>query len=152
VTDVAHPQSISLRQDWVRAAIGLVVICGLTYLFTRLSLDNVSGATRRRNGTCCNTEFVHGEWWLPMIGLVVPIWWVTRMMVWASIPAFAMPTYATFYVADTTVNRYVESGWGDGLESLAYVGSVIHGLLFAVAAAIGVLSWRRRMAKAERES
>lgn len=144
VTVTARRRSPTNQRDWLWAAIGFVVICGFTYLFTRLSLDNVPGITRRRNGDCCNTEFVNNGWWMAMGGLIVPIWWVTRCQVWAAIPAVAVPTYASFYIASTTIDRYVESGWGDGLESLAYVGSIGHGLLFSIAAAIGFFSWRRR--------
>lgn len=145
----AESASRARQRDWLYAGIGLVVICVAAYAFTRLSLDNVNGVTRRRNGDCCNTEFVNNQWWLPMFALALPIWWVTRSVVWAAIPAIAVPTFASFHVADTTVNRYVQSGWGDGLESLAYVGTIVHGFLFVLAAVIGIFSWRRRQRRAK---
>ncbi len=132
------------RQSWLRAGIGLAVICVLSYLLTRLSLDSVPGVTRRANGDCCNTEFVNNGWWLAMVGLGVPVWWVTRTLPWLAIPAVVIPTYATFHVASTVIDRYLDSGWGDGLEVLSYVVSLGHALVFLVAAAIGIFSWRRR--------
>lgn len=147
--DPAPPKD---QRDWLHAAIGLVILCVAAYLLTRLSLDNVAGVTRRRNGDCCDTEFANGEWWMPMFALALPIWWVTRSVPWAAIPATAIATYASFHIADTTVNRYVDSGWGDGLESLAYVGTAVHGLVFGLAALIGVVSWRHRQRRAGAEN
>lgn len=139
-----QPATAPLQRRWIEAGIGLLVICVVTYVMTGLSLDNVPGVTKRRNGTCCHTEFVNDTWWLALAVVAVPIWWVTRSALWAGFVAVAVPTYATFYIASTTIDRYLDSGWGDGLEVLAYVGSVMHLCLFLVAATIGVWSWRRR--------
>lgn len=79
-----------------------------------------------------------------MVGLGVPIWWVTRAQVWAALPAVVIPTYASFHIASTVVDRYLDSGWGDGLESLSYVINIGHAFVFAVAAAVGAFSWRSR--------
>ena len=37
-------------------------------------------------------------------------------LVWLAVPAVVIPTYATFHIANTVIDRYQESGWGDGLE------------------------------------
>lgn len=68
----------------------------------------------------------------------------TRALVWAAVTAVAIATHASFRIASTVVHRYLDSGWGDGLESLAYVISIGHALVFAVAAAVGTFSWRGR--------
>jgi cobalamin synthase len=140
------------RQNWLYAGLALLVICAVSYVFTWLSLDSVSGVTRRRDGSCCKTEFVNGDWWMWLFALALPVGAVARWVPWAGIVAVAVPTYASFYIANTTANRYVESAWGDGLESLGYVGSFVHGLIFAYAAVIGTRLWRRRRSRAARPS
>lgn len=124
--------------------IGLVVICVVTYACTRLSLDHVPGATKRANGSCCNTNFVNGGWWLTLAVVVIPIVWVAMFSRLAALVAVAVPTYATFHIASTTIHRYQVTGWGDGLEGLSYIASLIHLLMFMFAAAIGYFFWRRR--------
>jgi hypothetical protein len=128
----------------VTAVLTLVVVCVATFLLTRLSLDNVPGVTRRPNGSCCNTAFVNGNWWQALLVMAVPIWVAARTHWWAGLLALAVPTYATFYIANTTINRYTDSGWGDGLEIFSYVGSVVHLIAFLVAYGYGSLVNRRR--------
>lgn len=138
------------KRDWIEVGVGLLVICVVTYVFTRLSLDNVPGATRRRNGSCCNTHFVNGGWWLMLGVLAIPICWVSRLSRWAGLVALAVPTYATFHIAGVTVHRYQVTGWGDGLEGLSYIGSTMQLLLFLVADVIGLFLWRRRTGRGVR--
>jgi nicotinamide riboside transporter PnuC len=76
--------------------------------------------------------------------VAIPIAWVTRLSLWAALIALAVPTYATFYIAATTIHRYQNSQWADGLEVLSYIGSLLHLVIFLVAAAVGVFLWRRR--------
>jgi hypothetical protein len=126
------------------AVLTLVVVCVAAFLLTRLSLDNVPGVTRRPNGSCCNTDFVNGNWWRAFLVLAIPIWVAARTYWWAGLLTLAVPTYATFYIANTTTNRYTDSGWGDGLEIFTYVGSVVHLIAFLVAYGYGSLAYRRR--------
>jgi hypothetical protein len=122
----------------------LVVVCVVTFQLTRLSLDNVPGVTRRPNGSCCETTFVNGNWWQALLVLAIPIWAAARIYWLAGLLALAVPTYATFYIANTTTNRYTNSGWGDGLEIFTYVGSAVHLIAFLVAYGYGLLAYRRR--------
>jgi hypothetical protein len=55
----------------------------------------------------------------------------------AGLLALAVPTCATFYIANETTNRYTNSGWGDGLEIFNYVGSTWEALCTSLP------SWRR---------
>jgi hypothetical protein len=139
-----HATTATSRRDWISIGVGLLVVCLVTYALTRLSLDNVAGATRRRNGDCCNTSFVNDGWWLMLTVVAIPIAWVTRLSLWAALIALAIPTYATFYIATTTIHRYESSGWGDGLEVFSYIGSLLHLVIFLVAAAVGLFLWRSR--------
>jgi hypothetical protein len=132
------------RRNWISVGVGLLVICIVTYALTRLSLDNVAGATRRPNGSCCDTNFVNSGWWLMLAVVALPIAWVTRLSLPAALIALAIPTYATFYIAATTIHRYQQSGWADGLEVLSYIGSLLHLVVYLVAAAVGLFLWRRR--------
>jgi hypothetical protein len=126
------------------AALTLVFVCVVTFLLTRLSLDNVPGVTRRPNGSCCSTTFVNGGWWQAFIVLVIPIWVAARPYSWAGLLALAVPTCATFYIANETTNRYINSGWGDGLRIFNYVGSTVHLVAFLAACGYGSLAYRRR--------
>jgi hypothetical protein len=49
-------------------------------------------------------------------------------------------------VASTTVERYVTSGWADGLESLAYVQPVLMTGAYLLAAGLAVVLARRQRA------
>lgn len=139
-----EPTTSTRQRDMIHVVVGLLVICLATYAFTHLSLDNVPGPTKRPNGDCCDTQFVNDRWWMAMVVIAIPIWWVTRSSLWAALPALAIPVYATFHIASTTVQRYHDTGWGDGLEVFSYVGSFFHLAIFLTAAAVGVYSWRRR--------
>ena len=134
------------RQRWWQAGVGLVVVCVLTYALTRLSLDNVPGVTERTTGPvgerCCDTTFVNDGWWYAMLMLCVPIWWLTRTVEWVAALAAVVPTYATFHVANTVVDRYARSGSSDGLEVFSYAISFGHAVFFVSVAASGIL--RRR--------
>ena len=135
-----------IRQDWLSAAAGLVGVCVLTYVLTRLSLDNVAGVIERTTGPvgdrCCDTSFVNSGWWYAMVVLCAPIWWLSRARWWMALLAAVVPTYATFHVAHTVVDRYARTGWGDGLEVFSYVISAVHAACFVAAAAIGILWYR----------
>lgn len=138
-----HARRAPDRGDWVKVGVGLLVICVGSYVLTRLSLDAVPGVIRHGR-RCCSTDFVNEGPWLWLGVMVVAIWWVTRYSLPAALLAVAVPTYATFHIATTIVQRYDDTGSGDGLEVLSYVVSIVHLLLFAAAAGVGVLAWRRR--------
>src|SRR6478752_5089328 len=62
---------------------GLVVV--LCLVFAWLSLANVSGATVRDDGSCCDTEYVRGWWSLAPTLLVFPIYFIARLS-WLHLP------------------------------------------------------------------
>ena len=142
-SDAVPAPTRSGRNDLI-AAVTLVVVCVVTFQLTRLSLDDVPGVTRRPNGSCCETAFVNGNWWQALLVLAIPIWVAARIYWVAGLLALAVPTYATFYIANTTTNRYTNSGWGDGLEIFTYVGSAVQLIAFLVAYGYGLLAYRRR--------
>lgn len=139
------------RRSLVVIGVGLLLVLAVTYLLTRLSLDNVAGATRRRNGSCCNTSFVNDNWWAALAVLAVPICWLAWKSWWAGLVALAIPTYASFHIATVTIHRYLVTGWGDGLEVLSYIGTGMHLVIFSVAEGLGVLVAARRRRRRRRE-
>lgn len=139
------------RGSLVVIGVGLLLVCAVTYVLTRLSLDNVAGVTRRRDGSCCNTSFVNSNWWAALAVLAVPIGWLAWKSWWVGLVALAIPTYASFHIAAVTIHRYQVTGWGDGLEVLSYIGTGMHLIIFAVAEGLGIYvaarGRRRRLRK-----
>lgn len=123
----------SAGRPWIWA---VAAVC-LAALLVVLSLADVPGATRRANGSCCRTEFVNGPWWTACFALVVPIVLAARGSKLAGLAAALAGAAAVFFIADTVVNRYVESGWGDGLESLGYVYAMVQSVVFFLAVPLG---------------
>lgn len=128
------------RTTWLWT--GVVVV--LDVLFTWLSLANVSGATRRADGTCCNTEYEHGWWSLAPTLLVIPIYFVAKASWRLVLVAVALSTASVSYIAYTGVTRIEDAGWGDGLELLSYVEAAFQAVLFVVAGLAGYGASRAR--------
>lgn len=98
-----------------------------------LALRMASGVTRPR-GQCCTTEFIDGTIsstvWLavPVVGAVA--YFSARAALLATV-GVVVPTLLAMH---TAVERYAETGWGDGLEVLGYLQPIGVALacLFAV--------------------
>ncbi len=142
-----QPSESMVKRDWTMAGVGLVVVSVVSYAAVRLSLDDVAGATRRPNGSCCDTEFVHGWVWPWMLAIALPIFVIARWQPVLGLLAAAIASYASFHIVSVGIDRYLDSGWGDGLEILGYIGSAVHAFAFALAAGLGYVWWRRRRSK-----
>ena len=81
---------------------------------------------------------MNSDWWLAAYLLAVPVFVVAhrypRLAVIGAV-IVAVPQWATAHIYFT---RFVETGWGDGLEGLAYFDAALRTVLFAGAAALGV--------------
>lgn len=142
-----QPPDSTVKRSRTEACLGLVVVSVLSYVAVRLSLDDVAGATRRPNGSCCDTEFVNGWVWPWVLVIALPILWVAGRQPVLGLLAAAIASYASFHIVSVGIDRYLESGWGDGLESLGYIGSAAHAIVFALAAGLGYVWWRHRRSK-----
>jgi len=88
------------------------------------------------------------DWWLGAFLLAVPVFVVARQYPWLAaigVVIAAVPQCVTAYIH---VVRFGESGWGDGLESFAYLYAFAMTALFAGAATLGFISGRRVSAAA----
>lgn len=112
---------------------------------TLLSLATASGVTRidRFN---YETEFSNGPidalGWLSVILIALAAY---RSLAWGLV-AVAGVTAVQWAGAHEVVQRYQESGWGDGLESLAYLAPIamlVVGLLTTVVAGLAGRAARR---------
>lgn len=121
---------------------GVAVV--LAVLFASLSLADVSGATRRADGTCCDTEYEHGWWSLAPTLLVIPIYLVARSSWRLTLLAVVISATSVSYIAYTGVTRIEDAGWGDGLEVLSYVEAALQTVLFVVAGLAGYAASRAR--------
>ncbi|SFP96630.1 hypothetical protein SAMN05660464_0328 [Geodermatophilus dictyosporus] len=90
-------------------------------------------------GDSYRTEFVSGWWWLAFLLAPVPALAGRRRPVVARVLVLALvgPQFVTAVVC---VTRYRESGFGEGLEALAF----LHPLLLTAVAAVLVAALRRR--------
>ena len=97
-------------------------------------------------GTSYDTEFVDVDVWSLGFLLVVPVFLAVRANPWVMPAALLAASWPQFSVASTTVERYVTSGWADGLESLAYVQPVLMTGAYLLAAGLAVVLARRQRA------
>ncbi len=124
---------------WVVVALAGSVVIGL------VGLTAARGVTRIGRSSY-ETEFIHPATSAALLLLVLPAllagWSAGRLVV----PAVLAGAVPQWFVAAEVVDRYRESGWGDGLEVFAYLTPVWVGMLCTVAATLGWLLGRNRRA------
>jgi len=123
--------------SWVAVTLVGSVVIGL------VGLAAARGVTRIGRSSY-ETEFIHPTTSAVLLLLVLPALlagWSTGRLVVPAVLAAAVPQW---FVAGEVVERYQESGWGDGLEVFAYLTPVWVGLLCALAASLGWLVGRNR--------
>ena len=123
-----------------RLAVSLALSVAATVasaVIARLALDRASGVTRP-GGRCCETEFIDGAVlnasWLLVPVLAIAAAFSVRLAL-TGLVGVAVPQFWAMKVAG---DRYVESGWSQGLEVLGYLFPV--GLM-AVAVLCMSLGW-----------
>ncbi len=121
-------------------AVGLCALCGW------LALHGVDGA-QRVAGSTYSTEFVNGEWVLASWLLVVPICVVAWLHPLIGVATALLCSGIGIHVSLVTIDRYQESGWGDGLESLGFVFALLAGAVAVTCAAVSGLLGRRSRAR-----
>ena len=103
-----------------------------------VALDLASGVTRPR-GRCCRTEFIDtgtlGFLWLlyPLLALAAASSWRLALL---GVPGLALPQWLAM---NEVMDRYAESGWGDGLEVLGYVFPIQVAVVGAFSVLLGSL-------------
>jgi hypothetical protein len=88
------------------------------------------------------TEFANPVWWWAGFLLVVPVYMVSRRHPRAAVVCVIVALAPQFALPTIVIDRYADTGWGDGLEGSGYVAPVLMTLLFAVAAAFGYSAGR----------
>lgn len=124
------------RRVAISFAVSSLATVASTFL-ARLALDRASGVTRPR-GRCCETEFIDAAVvnmsWLLVPALAVAAAFSARVAI-IGLVGVAVPQ---FWAMSVTVERYKDSGWGQGLEVLGYLSPLA---LTAVAALCMSVGW-----------
>jgi hypothetical protein len=136
------PERTPAHRRWGSAA-ATVLTAGAAALLTYLALHNPPGVMAQ-GGDDYAVEFTNGPWDTLGLLLVVPIFLIGFRSVWSGLAAAAACGLAQFVLAGVTVERYVASGWSDGLEGLAYLAALLVSGLFVGAALLGFGLGRRR--------
>jgi hypothetical protein len=123
------------RRPGVRGVVGAVATAGLAvtvaWLGTALALATAEGVTPVPGGPgeTYDTEFIEGGLYVAtavvsvgLVGLAARWSWPTAAVGWAG------AVTALWWGGSETVNRYVESGWSDGLEVFVYIVPVTAGI------------------------
>ncbi len=84
-----------------------------------------------------------GWWWAAYL-LAVPVFLASRRYPRLAVVAVLIASVPQWATAHIYFVRFSDSGWGDGLESFAYVYAVSMTLLFAGAATLGAVTGHRR--------
>jgi hypothetical protein len=133
-------------RSWKRPALGALLTSATAAGLTFLALRNPPGAIPLGNDNY-DTQFVNDAWVTASLLLAVPIFlisWVSgRLGVLAALTA----GFCQFVIAEVTVQRYVDSGWSDGLEGLAYLYAFFVAAGFLVVALVAWFFGRRRRAR-----
>ena len=106
-----------------RVAVSLALSVAATVasaFISRLALDRAGGVTRP-GGRCCETEFIdtavlNASWLLVPVLAIAAVFSVRVAFV--GLVGVAVPQ---FWAMKVTGDRYVESGWSQGLEVLGYL-------------------------------
>ena len=136
----------SSRRHLVALGVAFLVTVASTGIVL-VALDLASGEQVRRDGTCCDVEFLdHGvlqlTWLLfPVVGLAG---WLSVRGALVAVLGLTVPQWLA---QNEVVGRYDRSGWGDGLEVLGYAVPLGVLVLSLVMVAVGGLLGRARRAR-----
>jgi len=126
-------------------ASGLVLLVTLSSVaLVLVALDQALGERVRPDGSCCDVEFIdYGllqlAWLLfPVLGVAA---WFSARVALVGILGMVVPQWLA---QNEVVERYDQSGWGDGLEVLGYVIPIGVLVLGAVTVLVGWLVGRSR--------
>ena len=131
------------RRHLVALGLALLVAVASTAIVL-VALDLATGEQVRRDGTCCDVEFLEYRvlqltWLLfPLVG--VAAWFSVR----GALVAVIGMTVPQWLAQHEVVARYDRSGWGDGLEVLGYAVPLGVLVLAVVMVVVGGLLGRAR--------
>lgn len=107
------------------------------------ALAAASGVTQI-SGTDYNTEFIDGTVsWLATL-LLVGVYLATARHVAAGLLAAVGLVAGQAWAMTVCIQRYIDSGWGDGLEVLGYLGPIFLGFYALVVILVTWLVRRKR--------
>ncbi|GAB3952517.1 hypothetical protein [Micromonospora vulcania] len=130
------------RHNLSPAGWALLCVFLVSTVLVVLALQTATGVTHLA-GTSYNTEFANPAWWNAGFLFFLPIFLssyrypkhAAMSVIAALVPQFALPTVVVY--------RYIDGGWGSGLEFFGYVAPILMTPLFATAAAVGAWLGRR---------
>ncbi|MFI7577450.1 hypothetical protein [Micromonospora sp. NPDC049497] len=144
--DEERPARQRERSNFVPAGRALLCVLLISTTLVVLALQTASGVTHLE-GSSYNTEFAEPTWWLAGFLLFVPVYLASRRYPKLAVVAVIAAVGPQFALPAVVVDRYVEGGWGDGLEGFGYVLPILMTPVFAVAAAAGAaIGWRKQRA------
>lgn len=127
-----------MRRDRLVPVLLVLVATVASVAIALVALDLATGVTRPR-GRCCRTEFIDRRtlellWLLhPLLGLTAALSWRLAML---GVSGVAVPQWLAMR---EVVERYADSGWGDGLEVLGYLMPIQTAFFGSVAVFLGAL-------------
>lgn len=125
-----------MRRQHLVPLLLVVLVAAASTAVALVALDLASGVTRPR-GRCCQTEFIDtrtlGWLWLlyPLVALAAAWSWRLALL---GVPGLAVPQWLAI---NAVMDRYDESGWGDGLEVLGYLLPIQTAVIGTVAVMVG---------------
>lgn len=127
-----------MRRGHLAPLLLILLAAAASVAIALVALDLAAGVTRPR-GRCCETEFIDAStlrflWLLHPVLALAAVWsWRLALL---GVPGVAVPQWLAM---GKVMDRYAESGWGDGLEVFGYLVPIQTAFIGAVPVLVGAL-------------
>jgi hypothetical protein len=140
-TDNPHTGGRSRFSKVTEILIELLALGAASTGFAYIALSLAPGVTHPSDSIPGTQEisFIHEGWWLASLLLCVPLFLFTRRWrsLWLGSLAAVVLTVPQFWATEVNLNRWAESGLGDGLEGFAIFVPWFMLFVFFMAAVVG---------------
>jgi hypothetical protein len=144
-----RPPTAADGATWIRGAGWAAGATAGSYAVGAWALAAASGVTHL-SGSSYSTEFIDGRTNLLAVALLACVYLAARQNLWTGLAATAGLVAGQWWAMAICVQRYSDSGWGDGLEVLGFGYPILLGLVgLVVTGVVRLVERGKRRAEAQ---